>query len=265
VVKYIIAIILFFLVLNTIGAQESYQLVWSDEFDGISVDTNNWFYETGAHGWGNNELQNYTDGANTEVKNGILKISAKLEGSGQEKGDYTSARMVSKKSFTYGKIEIHAKLPTHKGDGLWPALWMLGENIKKIGWPNCGEIDIMEYVSYAPDTVYFTIHSSANNHRDGTQISSGHVFAPSIEEEFHKYGFLWTERSLDFYLDEETNIKLHFDRPVDYTNDNWPFDKPFNFLLNIAVGGDWGGKHGVDDSIFPAVMEVDYIRVYQKQ
>ncbi|NND79001.1 MAG: glycoside hydrolase family 16 protein, partial [Maribacter sp.] len=143
------------------------------------------------------------------------------------------------------------------------ALWMLGNNISTIGWPDCGEIDLMEYVSYDPNIVHFTIHSAANNHVEGTQLSSGPVTLNSIEEEFHNYGVLWTEKYLKFYLDEIDNIIFTFQRPAEPNASNWPFSKPFYVLMNIAVGGNWGGLQGVDDSIFPAVMEVDYVRVFQ--
>lgn len=243
---------------------QEYKLIWADEFNNENIDINSWSYQTGAHGWGNNEWQNYTT-SNANISNGTLKITAKLEGEGQKVGDYTSSRMLSKKTFTYGKFEVRAKIPDYKGQGIWPAIWMLGENVKTIGWPECGEIDMMEYVSYAPDTAYFTLHSIANNHRNGKQITSGPVKLSSIEEEFHNYGLIWTENNITFYLDTEDNIVLSFDKPENPTQENWPYQTPFYFIFNIAVGGNWGGLHGVDDSIFPATMEIDYIRCYQKQ
>ncbi len=236
-------------------------LVWSDEFDGTTISTENWTFETGDHGWGNNELQNYTESGNAEVSDGILRITAKKETSGP--ANYSSARMNSKRAFTFGKIEFRAKMPDLKGKGIWPALWMLGANISNGGWPACGEIDIMEYVSYLPNTTHFSIHSTANNHVNGTQVTSGPLSLETIEEEFHVYGFLWTDKYLKFYIDDVDNIKLTFNRPTNANMDNWPFDQPFYFLMNIAVGGNWGGLEGVDDTIFPATMEVDYVRVYQ--
>lgn len=237
------------------------ELIWSDEFDGTEISRENWKFETGNHGWGNNELQNYIDG-NVEVSDGTLKIIAKkevIEGS-----NYSSARLNSIKQFTFGKIEIRAKIPELKGNGIWPALWMLGNDINTIGWPACGEIDIMEYVSYSPNEFHFTVHSTANNHVKGTQITSGPIPLQTIEEEFHTYGVLWTDKYIKFYLDTEDNIKLTFLRPSISNSDNWPFSKPYYFLMNIAVGGNWGGAEGVANNIFPAVMEVDYVRVYQK-
>ena len=246
---------------------EDYELVWSDEFDGDSVDREHWTFDVGAGGWGNQEWQDYTEGQNATVSDGTLKITARKTGPGQREGDYTSARLTSKQAFRYGRFEIRAKMPRHKGNGAWPAIWMLGESFRerKLGWPACGEIDIMEYVSYSPGTVYFNLHSKTNHHGIGTNISSGPVKLDSIEEQFHNYGVLWDENRLQVYLDTVENVQLTFERPQNFDQSNWPFDKPFYFLLNVAVGGTWGGEQGVDDSIFPATMEVDYIRVYQRK
>lgn len=238
-------------------------LVWQDEFDGNSLSEENWIFETGANGWGNNELQNYTEGENVTVSDGTLKIVAKKTELGPGTAEYTSARLNSTTHFKYGRMEIRAKIPDHKGNGLWPALWMLGTTIQTAGWPACGEIDIMEYVSFEPDQTHFSIHSLANNHKDGTQVTSGPVLLETIEEEFHNYGILWTDKYLKFYIDDIENIKLIFPRPAISNVENWPFSGSFYFLMNIAIGGDWGGLEGVNDDIFPAVMEVDYVRVYQ--
>ena len=242
-------------------AVENTTLKWSEEFNGTTVDTTQWNYKLGASGWGNNELQNYTNGLNTEVADGSLKIIVKKEGKGQKVGDYTSARITSTQKVQYGHVAIRAKMPDYKGKGIWPALWMLGADITEIGWPQCGEIDVMEYVSKNPDQVLQTIHSVANNHSNGTQISTDFIPLPTIEEEFHIYGLLWKEDQLQFYIDSPDNITLTIDRPEDYNNDNWPFMKEYYFILNIAVGGNLGGE--VDDLIFPSVMEVDYVRVYE--
>lgn len=238
-------------------------LVWSDEFEGTSLSEANWTMETGGNGWGNNELQNYQAVGNTEVSDGILKITAKKNSDNTIEGAFTSARLNSKKSFKYGRMEIRAKLPEHKGNGTWPALWMLGSNIQTAGWPACGEIDMMEYVSFKPNKTHFTVHSTANNHTIGTEITSGAVDLETIEEEFHNFGILWSSKYIKFYVDEVDNIQFTFRRPTNSTVDNWPFSNNFYFLMNIAVGGNWGGLEGVDSSIFPATMEVDYIRVYQ--
>lgn len=239
-------------------------ILWSDEFDGDFINTTKWKFETGDHGWGNHEWQDYQPQGsdNVEVKDGTLRITARKTGEGQQVGDYSSARINSRESFLYGRIEIRAKMPAYKGPGLWPALWMLGENISEIGWPACGEIDLMEYISSKPDSVLMTIHSVANNHMNGTQLSTGFISLPTIEEEFHIYGLLWEEDKLSFYVDDPEQIVLVINRPEEYNQDNWPFDKPHYFILNIAVGGNLGGLEGVDDTIFPATMEVDYVRVY---
>lgn len=241
-----------------------YTLRWSDEFDGNNLDAVKWIQETGAHGWGNAEWQNYTNGENIVVADGSLKIMGIKTGSGQKVGDYTSARLNSKLSFKYGIYEIRAKMPEDKGPGVWPAIWMLGESIRNgTSWPLCGEIDIMEYVSFDPNTTSSSIHIQSNNHMNGNPIGSGHIPFASAEEEFHNYGLIWSENFLKFYRDEVNNVILTYRKPISATENNWPFDQPFFLLLNMAIGGNYGGAKGVDDSIFPAQMEVDYVRVYQ--
>lgn len=249
--------------LDSLRTWKDAKLVFSEEFNTTNLDTLLWGFEVGANGWGNQEWQNYTAGDNLQVQDGKLLIIARREGEGQKAGDYTSTRLVSKRSFMYGRIEIRAKMPALKGNGLWPAIWMLGENIKTVGWPNCGELDIMEYVSFDPNNVHSTIHSVANNHMNGTQVTTGPMELNTVEEEFHNYGLLWEEDRIDFYLDTVDNITLSFERPENYNKDNWPFDTPYYLLMNIAVGGTWGGSNGVDDTIFPATMEVDYVKVWQ--
>ncbi|MBK3518801.1 family 16 glycosylhydrolase [Carboxylicivirga marina] len=241
-----------------------YELVWNDEFEGTNIDVDKWKFETGQHGWGNNEWQNYTDGANVEVADGTLKIIAKRIGEGQKVGDYTSTRINAKASHTYGIFEVRAMMPEDKGPGHWPAIWMLGESIQNgTSWPLCGEMDIMEYVSWDPNTTSSSIHIQSNNHANGNPIGSGHLPLETAEEAFHIYGLIWTDSFVRFYRDDIENTILTYNKPDEATKDNWPFDDPFYFLLNIAVGGDYGGVQGVDDAIFPATMEVDYVRVYQ--
>lgn len=237
--------------------------MWSDEFDGDRLDPDKWVFETGAHGWGNNDLANYTADQNTEVSDGTLKIIAEKVGDGQNVGDYTSARLNSLQSFTYGRMEVRAKVPDVRGNGLWPAIWTLGENIREVGWPACGEIDLMEYVSFDPNTFHASAHTDAFNHRQGNHITSGGIALPTIEEEFHTYGVIWTEDSLKYYVDDTTNVVFTYDKPANATDAEWPFDKPQFFLLNLAVGGDWAGAHGVDDDVFPATFEIDHVRVYR--
>ena len=238
-----------------------FSLVWSDEFDGNAVNTNNWTFETGSGGWGNNELQNYTAGDNAEVKDGILTITARKVNDSKVAGSYTSTRMITsgKKEFTYGRMEIRAKLPS--GTGIWPAIWMLGGNIGSVGWPACGEIDIMEYVGYQPNIIHATVHTSAGYGGNGSGSSKT---LESAEEEFHIYGLIWTEKEMIFYTDTPENV-THRYAPSNKTAENWPFDKPQFFILNVAVGGNWGGAQGVDNTIFPQSMEVDYVKVFQEE
>ena len=237
----------------------SFTLTWADEFDGDNIDTDNWTFETGASGWGNNELQNYTNGDNAKIENGNLVITARKVNNNQSAGSYTSTRMITmdKQEFTYGKMEIRAKLPS--GRGIWPAIWMLGANFDTVGWPACGEIDIMEYVGYEPNTIHATVHAPAGYGTDGSGKSKT---LETAEEEFHIYGLIWTEKEMIFYTDTPENV-THRYAPSNKTEENWPFDKPQFFILNIAVGGNWGGAQGIDDSIFPQTMEIDYVRVYQ--
>nr|WP_321354248.1 family 16 glycosylhydrolase [uncultured Draconibacterium sp.] len=236
------------------------ELVWEDNFDGDAVNTDNWTFETGAGGWGNNELQNYTAGDNAVVQDGILTITAEKVNEAKVAGSYTSSRMITsgKKEFTYGRMEIRAKLPS--GTGIWPAIWMLGANIDDVGWPACGEIDIMEYVGYKPNTVHATVHSPAGYAGNG---DGNNKTLETAEEEFHVYGLFWTEKEMVFYTDSPENV-THRYAPTNKTEENWPFDKPQFFILNVAVGGNWGGAQGIDNSIFPQSLEVDYVRVYQE-
>ncbi|MGQ1909535.1 family 16 glycosylhydrolase [Marinifilum sp. RC60d5] len=238
---------------------EGETLVWSDEFDGTSVNMNNWTFETGDNGWGNNELQNYTNGDNAHIADGKLILTAEKINDNKTTGSYTSTRMITwgKQEFTYGRIEVKAKLPS--GTGIWPAIWMLGANLDSYGWPACGEIDIMEYVGYQPNTVHATVHTSAASGADGNGSSKE---LETCEEEFHVYGMIWDANKIQFYIDTENNI-THTYSPTTKTAKNWPFDKPQFFILNVAVGGNWGGAQGIDNTIFPQTMEVDYVRVYQ--
>ncbi len=235
-------------------------MVWSDEFDGPNVNTDNWTFETGASGWGNNELQNYTSGDNADIVDGILIITARKVNDNTQPGSYTSSRMItrSKQEFKYGRIEIRAKLPS--GTGIWPAIWMLGSNFGSVGWPACGEMDIMEYVGYQPNKVHSTVHTPSGYAGSGNGSS---MALPTCEEEFHTYGLLWTEKKLIFYVDTPNNI-VHTYNPSSKTDENWPFNQTAFFIMNIAVGGTWGGIQGIDNSIFPQTLEIDYVRVYQE-
>jgi len=232
--------------------------VWSDEFttDG-SPDATKWGYDIGGNGWGNNELQYYTNGLNANINNGILKITAKKES--YSGNGYTSARMITKNKgdWLYGRFEIKAKLP--RGRGTWPALWTLPTDWVYGNWPNSGEIDIMEHVGYDQNRVHITVHTKAFNHTLGTQIGANKIIA-TASDEFHRYRIDWASYGIRGYIDDEKIFEfMNQGAGPDY----WPFDKRFHILMNIAVGGSWGGVMGVDDTIFPATMEVDYVRVYK--
>ncbi|HEV7332829.1 MAG TPA: glycoside hydrolase family 16 protein [Flavisolibacter sp.] len=233
--------------------------VWQDEFNYNGLpDSSKWAYDTGGHGWGNNELQYYTRSINNaSVSDGKLTITARKEP--LENRNYTSARLVSKNKgdFLYGRVEVKAKLPS--GRGTWPAIWMLPTDWAYGGWPASGEIDIMEHVGYDPARVLFSIHTEAYNHVKGTQ-RSGEKNIPTAMTDFHLYRVDWTPDSIKGYFDNEPVFSFANERNGSAT---WPFDKRFHILLNLAIGGNWGGQKGVDDTIFPARFEIDYVRVYR--
>ncbi len=244
----------------SLHGQDTPKLVWSDEFDYTGLpDDSKWSYDVGGHGWGNNELQYYTErrSENVRVENGVLTIEAhkeNFEGSG-----YTSTRLVSrnKGDWKYGRFEIRAKLPS--GRGTWPAVWMLPTDWVYGGWPASGEIDIMEHVGYDMNRIHGTIHTEAFNHTKGTQVGRS-VIASDVASEFHVYTLEWWPDRIDIFLDGEKYFTVS-DNGTGFAA--WPFDQRFHLLLNIAVGGAWGGAQGIDDSIFPQRMEVDYVRVYE--
>ena len=241
------------------------QLVWSDEFDYSGLpDTSKWGYDIGdgcpnACGWGNNEQQCYSANRleNARVKDGHLIIEARKETKG--KFTYTSARMVTRRKgdWKYGKIDVRAKLP--KGRGIWPAIWMLPTDWAYGGWPASGEIDIMEHVGYSPDSLFGTIHTHLFNHIKGTQVTAG-VMSKTLNTDFHNYGIEWDAEKIDFYYDGQKYLTFNNKHQG---SEAWPFDRAFYLILNVAVGGNWGGKMGVDNSIFPQEMQVDYVRIYQ--
>ncbi|MDD2792074.1 MAG: family 16 glycosylhydrolase [Sediminibacterium sp.] len=240
--------------------RNGWKLVWSDEFNYQGLpDTSKWGYHPGAHGGGNDELQYYTanDTMNAVVSNGVLRIIASKEN--RENKSYTSSKLQTrnKAAFTYGRFEVRAKLPA--GRGTWPAIWMLGTNIDSISWPACGEIDIMEHVGYEKDSIYGTIHSEAYNHIKGTQKSKA-IYTADPYTRFHVYAIEWTPEKIDFIMDGVVYNQI---RNEHLTVREWPFDAPFFLILNLAIGGGWGGRKGVDDAIFPATMEVDWVRVFQ--
>src|SRR5688500_2654499 len=251
------------------ASQGSWQLVWSDEFDRAGLpDASKWGYDVGGHGWGNKELQNYTQKRkeNARVENGLLIIEARRDG--DEKNPYTSARLVSKGKgdWTYGRFEVKAKLPS--GRGTWPAIWMLPTQ-RSYGaayWPDNGEIDIMEHVGYDPDVIHASAHTKAYHHSINTQ-KTGKIKVESARSGFNVYVVEWTPDEIRWYINDLQYFKFANERlsnpAADYKQ--WPFDKPFHVLLNLAVGGNWGGAQGVDESIWPQRMEVDYVRVYRQR
>jgi beta-glucanase (GH16 family) len=260
-IRLLICLVGFFYLQQPLPAQSPGQkLIWSDEFSNPGLpDSTKWKSDVGGHGWGNNELQYYTgkDTLNAVVRDGVLRMTARMQD--KENRNYTSAKLVTRgiKDFQYGRIEVRAKLPA--GRGTWPAIWMLGSNIKEAGWPGCGEIDIMEHVGYNKDSIFGTVHSTAYNHVKGTQKGKG-VFISGPYAQFHVYAIDWTAEQIDFLLDGQVYYSVKNEH---LTAKEWPFNQPFFLILNLAIGGGWGGKMGVDNNIFPAVMEVDYVRVYQ--
>lgn len=247
------------------GAPEGMRLVWSDEFDGTGLpDPARWSYDVGDGcpelcGWGNNELQYYTEGRieNARLENGHLVIEARREPMGNS--NYTSARLVSrnKGDWTYGRMDIGCQLPA--GLGVWAAAWMLPTDKSYGPWPRSGEIDIMEHVGYLPDSIFGTIHTEAFNGMIGTQVTKG-VRNHSPSTQFHEYSIIWEPDSIQFLLDDQPYQTFVNRRDGTAA---WPFDKPFHMILNLAVGGNWGGRKGVDETIWPRRFLVDYVRVYQ--
>jgi len=239
-------------------------LVWSDEFDynGLPNQTK-WSFDTegNSSGWGNNESQYYTANRlkNAEVKDGYLYITAHKED--YEGFSYTSARLRTKEKgdWLFGRVEVKAKIPN--GRGMWPAIWMLPTDWAYGGWPASGEIDIMESVGYDPFKIVGTVHTEAYNHTLGTQKGATTV-VQTCYSDFHVYAMEWESKEIRIYVDDLLYFTFK-NEGTGYTV--WPFDKRFHLLLNVAVGGDWGGIEGIDDAIFPRSMVVDYVRIYQKK
>ena len=226
-------------------------LLWSEEFDVAGApNPAKWGYDLGAGGWGNNEVQNYTNRAdNAVVSNGTLKITAKAET--YNGSAYTSARLLSKDkfSFKYGKVEVRAKLPT--GVGTWPAIWMLGNNISTVGWPACGEIDIMEHLGRDLNKIFATLHHPGHSGANGDGST---IVIPTATTEFHKYSLEWTAATIKISVDDVPFYSFT-------NNPGLPFNQNFFIILNIAMGGNFGGP--VDPAFTSATMEIDYVRVYQ--
>ena len=236
---------------------DGYTLVWQDDFSESSEKiADNWRYEDWAPGRVNNELQRYVpnDRRTAFTADGALNIVARKDG-----GQVISARMNSRESWQYVYVEAAIWLP--KGKGTWPAFWMMPDDFSK-GWPDCGEIDIMEEVGVVPNETSSSIHCHSYNHVKGTQKTAARITA-GAENEFHVYALEWTENYIKTYVDGVLLLEFKNDKAG---NDNtWPFNKKFYIILNLAWGGDWGGMQGVDETALPCTMKVDYVRVYKKQ
>ena len=254
-----------------------WKLVWSDEFNAAGApDSQKWAYEEGFIR--NRELQFYTQARkeNVRVEDGMLVIESRQErlknpayrpdakrGQWQQRreyADYTSGSVTTsgKAQWRYARVEVRAKLPT--GRGTWPAIWLLGTNIKEVGWPKCGEIDIMENVGFDPNRIHANIHTQKYNHIRGTNKGASLAVAKPYAT-FHVYAIEWSSQRIDFFVDDTKYFS--------YTNEEsgeaaWPYDKEHYLILNTAIGGAWGGQKGIDDSIFPQKFCIDYVRVYQK-
>jgi beta-glucanase (GH16 family) len=243
------------------NAPVQWDLVWEDNFDVAGLPNSKiWSYEEGYVR--NNEAQYYTKerSENARVEDGKLIIEARNDNWNSHKITAASINTNGKKSILYGRIEVKAKLPT--GVGTWPAIWMLGDAMKKgTGWPACGEIDIMENVGYDPDVIHANIHTKAYNHVKNTNKGNKITIAKPYND-FHVYAVEWFEDHMDFFVDDQK----YFTFPNEKTgNDVWPFDKPHYLLINLAIGGGWGGQEGVDDKIFPQKYYIDYVKIFKQK
>ncbi|TXF79651.1 glycoside hydrolase family 16 protein [Chryseobacterium sp.] len=260
--KNISAAVLASLLLSACGKhvpeiRDGRKLIWSEEFNYTGLpDSTKWNYEVGGNGYGNNEAQFYTKNRleNARVEGGNLIIEARKEQ--WENSQYTSARLMTrgKHSWKYGTFEIRAKLP--KGRGTWPAIWMMSENMKE--WPDDGELDIMEHVGFHQGFIHATAHTKKYNHIINTQKTDT-LEVKDASEKFHVYRMDWSPEKIEMYVDD---LKYYTYVNTEKTYDAWPFDQPFFMILNLAVGGNWGGQKGIDDSIFPQKFYIDYVRVY---
>lgn len=235
----------------------SMHLKWSDEFNGDRLNSADWTYEIGngcsegVCGWGNNELEDYTDEeSNSKVENGKLTITAR-----KEEGNYTSARIKTedKVELQFGRVDIRAKLP--KGQGIWPAIWMLGANIDQVGWPASGEIDIMELVGHEPGIVHGTVHYDDGGYDSSSSIKG--LSQGAYSDQFHVYTLVWENNQISWYVDNDW-FKTFSASDVNF----YPFNAPFFFIMNVAVGGNWPGNPD-QTTEFPQEMVVDYIRVFE--
>lgn len=240
--------------------KDKWKLEWSDEFKTGTLPTpTNWIYDEGAGQ--NNEVQYYTRNRreNVFIENGMLHLVARQETmNGKE---YTSARLTTKgkRSFLYGRVEARARVP--EGRGTWPAIWLLGESIREVGWPKCGEIDILEYVGMDPGRVHANVHVDAYNHMKNNGKGNG-INISRPEAEFHTYAVEWYKDRLEFFVDETRYLIYRKESDSELV---WPFNKPHFLILNLAIGGDWAGQKGIDNSRFPHTFEVDYVRYYKQK
>lgn len=247
------ALFIALLVLSTSVWAQQVDKYWSLEFDSAN-DLDSFHQETGAHGWGNNESQDYTTN-NAIIKDGFLTIETRRP----RPGYFTSSRLLSKTSFRYGKFEMRAKLPG--GRGIWPAFWLLAAN-RPLNWPNDGEIDIMEFVGFQNDVIHATIHTQKYNHGIGTQLGQA-MDVKGVTSTFHLYQLVWTPTSIEAFVDDKRVFEYKRENNACY--DSWPFDNYFNIIINTAVGGWWGGAQGIDESIFPQSYVIDYVRYWPNE
>jgi beta-glucanase (GH16 family) len=246
-----------------------WRLVWSDEFNGptgSTVDSVKWSFDIGGGGWGNNELESYTNRLdNSQLQGGALLIRALREtftGADNITRNYTSARLLTRNKFTltYGRVEARIKLPY--GQGIWPAFWMLGNDIDSAGWPNCGEIDIMENIGKEPSIVHGTLHGPGYSGANGVTAAYRLTRSQKFSEDYHTFAVQWEPEAIRFYVDSRLyKTRTPADLPA---GKPWVFNHPFFILLNIAVGGDFPGSPDAT-TVFPQVMKIDYVRVYQRQ
>ncbi len=256
-IKHTLIIIPFFFLCNFSVQAQCWNLVWEDEFNGSSLNESNWSYQIGNSGWGNNELQYYTDlSSNVDVNNGVLEITAKEESF--MGADYTSARIrsINQGDWTYGKMEARIKLPI--GQGIWPAFWMMPTNSEYGGWPASGEIDIMEFLGHQPAITYGTLHYGYEGNHQYMGISYT-LPSGTFSGSFHDFTVEWEEDKIRWYVDGNLYQTI---TEADLGSYPWVFDQDFHFILNVAVGGNWPGSPDGSTS-FPQTMEVDYVRVYQ--
>lgn len=237
----------------------TYKLLWQDLFekDGLP-DPELWNLETGGHGFGNGEAQFYTNRMkNAFVKDRILHIVAYKED--YQNRHYTSAKLTTehKKTIMHGKIEVVAKIP--EGDGTWPAIWLLGNEFRTKGWPVCGEIDMMEHVGHNPNVVHFSLHSKTNHFQINNQPTKV-ITQEGILGKFHEFSIEWDDNHISFFMDQVLQEK--FEKPKQASRDKWPFNQPFYLILNLALGGTWGGK--IDDTIFPVDFQIKSVKVYER-